>query len=335
MRKESPAPHVAACTPCWPRIDPAPAHWLQRKRRPTSGTTIVSASASTSTSAACPPASHVAATALTPFWRTFEASSVVRNSFPSVGHVASSHPLIGASTIPHQCRAQVSASLRAPRQSSDNRAVACFAASISVRSPTGLEACSSLGAHPGMSRCVATGVRDWMRSRLGMAVACPDISKPRFVENSISSNCCSSRSRLQRPSGTRCSTQKQKCRPRRRCCWVSMALGRSSLRSSGPRDSPDTSITADRSPLMPALRRRLGKGSVNREQSISQSGNPRLTGWGLHPLESAAFARRTREAVVGDPAERAEAHVRRRFSSTMGVMPPSNHIKVRNATSLL
>jgi transposase len=76
-------------------------------------------------------------------------------------------------------------------------------------------------------------------------------------------------------------------------------------------------------------------GSVNREQSISQSGNPRLTGWGLHPLESAAFARRTREAVVGDPAERAEAHVRRRFSSTMDVMPPSNHIEVRNVTSPL
>src|SRR5271169_4932745 len=58
---------------------------------------------------------------------------------------------------------------------------------------------------------------------------------------------------------------------------VSMALGRSSLRSSGLKDSPDTSITADRSPLMPALPRRLGQsGSVNREQGISQSGNPRL-----------------------------------------------------------
>ena len=94
----------------------------------------------------------------------------------------------------------------------------------------------------------------------GMAVACPNISKPRFVENSIGSNCCSSRSRLWRPSGTRSSTQnKPKRRPRRRCCWVSMALGRSSLRSSGLKDSPDTSITADRSPLMPALPRRLGK----------------------------------------------------------------------------
>jgi hypothetical protein len=50
----------------------------------------------------------------------------------------------------------------------------------------------------------------------------------------------------------RCSTQnKPQCRPRRRCCWGSVALGRSSLRSSGPKDSPDTSITANRSQLMP------------------------------------------------------------------------------------
>jgi transposase len=76
----------------------------------------------------------------------------------------------------------------------------------------------------------------------------------------LDSNCFSSRSRLWRLSETRCSAQnKPKCRPRHRCCWVSMALGLSSLRSSGLRVSPDTSITADRSPLMPALPRRLGK----------------------------------------------------------------------------
>ena len=120
--------------------------------------------------------------------------------------------------------------------------------------------CSSLRAHPGMSRCVAIDARGWKRFRLAMAVACPNISKPRFVENSIGSNCCSSRSRLWRPSGMRCSTQnKPKCRPHRRCCWVSAALGRSSLRSSGLKDSLGTSITADGSPLMRALPRRLGK----------------------------------------------------------------------------
>ena len=112
----------------------------------------------------------------------------------------------------------------------------------------------------GMSRCVAIGERGWMRFRLAMAVDCPNISKPRFVENLIGLNCSLSRSRLWRPSGTRRSTQnKPKRRPRRRCCWVSMALGRSSLRSSGLKDSPDSSITADRSPLMPALPRRPGK----------------------------------------------------------------------------
>ena len=111
-----------------------------------------------------------------------------------------------------------------------------------------------------MSRCVAIDGRGWMRSRLAMAVDCPNISKPRFVENSIGSNSSLSRSRLWRPSGTRCSTQNRpKRRLRRRCCWVSMALGRSSLRSFGLKDFPDTSITADRSPLMPALSRRLGK----------------------------------------------------------------------------
>ena len=42
-------------------------HSLQRKRRPTSGTMIVPARASTFTSATCPQASHLAITACTPF----------------------------------------------------------------------------------------------------------------------------------------------------------------------------------------------------------------------------------------------------------------------------
>ena len=59
---------------------------------------------------------------------------------------------------------------------------------------------------------------------------------------------------------------------------LSVALGRSSLRSSGPKDSPDTSITADRSPLMPALPRRLGKAGrsiasrASRNRAIRDSG---------------------------------------------------------------
>jgi hypothetical protein len=49
------------------------------------------------------------------------------------------------------------------------------------------------------------------------------------------------------------------------------------LRSFGLRDSPGTSITADRSPLMRALPPTPRQsGSVHREQGISQSGNPRL-----------------------------------------------------------
>ena len=125
---------------------------------------------------------------------------------------------------------------------------------------TGLKDCSSLRAHPGMSRCVAIGGSGWMRFRLAMAVACPHISKPKFVENSIGSNCCSSRSRLWRPSGMRCSTQnKPKRRPRRRCCWVSMALGRSSLRSSGLRGLSRHFDNRRHVAAYAALPRRLGK----------------------------------------------------------------------------
>ena len=103
---------------------------------------------------------------------------------------------------------------------------------------------------------------DALQTGEDVAVACPHISKPRFVENSIGSNCCSSRSRLWRPSRRRAARRAEQTKavgPRRRCCWVSMALGRNSLRSSGLRNSPDTSITADRSPPMPVLPRRLGK----------------------------------------------------------------------------
>jgi hypothetical protein len=52
----------------WIRLLP---HWLQRSRRPASGTTIVAGSASTLTSAMCPQVSHVAITLQTPFWRMF------------------------------------------------------------------------------------------------------------------------------------------------------------------------------------------------------------------------------------------------------------------------
>ena len=59
---------------------------------------------------------------------------------------------------------------------------------------------------------------------------------------------------------------------------ASLIMGRSSLRSCGLRDSPGTSITADRSPLMPALPRRLGKAGrsiasrASRNRAIRDSG---------------------------------------------------------------
>ena len=147
---------------------------------------------------------------------------------------------------------------------------------------TGLKACSSLRAHPGMSRCVATGERGWMCFRLAMAVACwPNISKPRFVENSIGSNCFSSRSRLWRPSGTRCSTPRtnQSVGPAADVAvGVHGVMGRSSLRSSGLRDSSrhfdNRRQVAAYAGLAPTL---WQSGSVNREQGISQSRQPATT----------------------------------------------------------
>ena len=98
-----------------------------------------------------------------------------------------------------------------------------------------------------------------MRFRLAMAVACPHISKPRLVESSTRLELLLEQIKaVEAERDALLDADKPKRRPRRRCCWVSMASGRSSLRSFGLRDFlPDTSITADRSPLMPALPRRL------------------------------------------------------------------------------
>ncbi len=178
---------------------------------------------------------------------------------------------------------RVCSMVRAPTPEDEDRSRICRERRVLIMerssTSTGSKDCSSLRAHPDMSRHSAIGVRGWMRFRLAMAVACPHISKPRFVENSIGSNCSSSRSRPWRPNETRCSAwNKPKRPPRPRCCWVSMALGQSSLRCSGLKDSPDTSTTADKSPLMPASPRRLGKAGrsiasrASRNQATRDSG---------------------------------------------------------------
>src|SRR5271166_6487820 len=79
------------------------------------------------------------------------------------------------------------------------------------------------------------------------------VRQPSRAQQKLKRQSCSSPSPAGRPRGLR----------RRRCCWMSMALGRSPLRSSGLKDSPDTSTTADRSPLMPALPRRLGDAALS------------------------------------------------------------------------
>src|ERR1700728_1131237 len=129
-----------------------------------------------------------------------------------------------------------------------------------------------------MSRCVAIGGRGWKRFRLAMAVACPNISKPRFVENSIGSNCCSSRSRrveAERDALLNAEQTKVSAPP-------PMLLGvhgvgpefASVLWSEGlSRHFDNRRQVAAYAGLAPTP---WQSGSVNREQGISQSGNRRL-----------------------------------------------------------
>ena len=108
----------------------------------------------------------------------------------------------------------------------------------------------------------------------------PHLEAPGLSRTPIGSNCCSSRSRQWRPSETRVARRRtdQSVGPAADVAEVSVALGRSSLRSSGPEGlSRHFDNRRLGSPLTPALPRRLGQsGSVNREQGISQSGNRRL-----------------------------------------------------------
>ena len=159
---------------------------------------------------------------------------------------------------------RVCSMVRAPTPEDEDRRRICRERKVlimeRVQHVNRIKDCSSLRAHPGMSRCVAIDGRGWMRSRLATAVACPNISKPRFVENSIGSNCFSSRSKLWRPSGTHCSTHnKPKGWPRRRYCWVSMGLGRNSLRSSGLRGLSRRFDNRRQVAAYAGLARRLGK----------------------------------------------------------------------------
>ena len=78
----------------------------------------------------------------------------------------------------------------------------------------------------------------------------------RFAVNSIGWNCCSSRSRRWRPSGTCCLPRNKR---RRRCYSTSRASGQSSPPSSGRKGSSDTSTIDARSLLMRAWRQHPGR----------------------------------------------------------------------------
>ena len=81
---------------------------------------------------------------------------------------------------------RVCSMVRAPTPEDEDRRRVCRERKVlimeRVQHVNRIKGLLSLRAHPGMSRCVATGVRDWMGFRLATAVACPNISKPRFVE---------------------------------------------------------------------------------------------------------------------------------------------------------
>src|SRR6202022_3711873 len=111
-----------------------------------------------------------------------------------------------------------------------------------------------------------------------MAVPCQSISRLRSAVNSIGSNCCLSRSRRRRSSGTRCLPRNKLLRLRqRRCCSTSRASVLSSPPSSGRKDCSDTSTIVARSLLSQGWAPTPWRsGSVDREQGVSKAGNPRL-----------------------------------------------------------
>ena len=111
-----------------------------------------------------------------------------------------------------------------------------------------------------------------------MGVPCRSISRSRSAVNSIGSNCCSSRSRLWKPSGTRCST-------RNKVVATSPAAMLLDFNGIGPefaailwseglfRHFDNRRQVASYAGLAPTP---WQSGSIDREQGVSKSGNPRL-----------------------------------------------------------
>ena len=95
-----------------------------------------------------------------------------------------------------------------------------------------------------------------------MAVACPHISKPRFVENSIELKLLLEQIRTVEAERDALlhNKPKPKRRPRRGCCWVSAGVGPEFASVLWSEEALQTQFdNRRRSPLMPALPRRLGK----------------------------------------------------------------------------
>ena len=132
-----------------------------------------------------------------------------------------------------------------------------------------------------MSRCVAIGGRGLMRFRLAMAVARPNILKAEvLVENSIGSESLLEQIRAVEAErdALLAAVTNQSVGPAADAARASMALGRSSLRSSGldglSRQFDNRRQVAAYAGLAPTP---WQSGSVNREQGISQSGKQPAT----------------------------------------------------------
>jgi len=139
----------------------------------------------------------------------------------------------------------------------------------------------------GTSRCAAN-----RRQQLNeLRTACrplPSISRPRSAGSSIGSNCCSSKSRRWRLSGTRClPAQKSRCQGRRPCYWISMASGPNSPRFSWSEGLfRHLTIGAKLLPMQ-GWRRRLGK--VDPSITSREFRKPAILDCGQHSFNSPGY----------------------------------------------
>jgi len=116
----------------------------------------------------------------------------------------------------------------------------------------------------------------------------PSISRPRSAGSSIGSNCCSSKSRRWRLSGTRCLPRKKsRCQGRRPCYWISMHRARIHRGSLVRRTVPALRQSAPSCFLCRGWRRRLGK--VDPSITSREFRKPAILDCGQHSFNSPGY----------------------------------------------